>query len=117
MEETTLYRTIPYPLKKADRFLLRLRGLMFRKKPLQEEGIWITPCNSIHMFFMRFSIDAVFLDREQRVIKLIPDLHPWKMTLPVRHAHSVIELPSGSIRRLGIKEAQIIGCTEKEPGV
>ncbi|MGM0754163.1 MAG: DUF192 domain-containing protein [Bacillota bacterium] len=115
LEKNTLCRTIPYPLKKAVHFSARLKGLMFRKRPLEEEGLWIIPCNSIHMFFMNFPIDAVFLDQEQKVIKLVPDLQPWKMTFPVKHAHSVIELPAGSIKRLRIKEEEIIENTGKDP--
>lgn len=115
LEETTLYRTIPFSLKKADRFSSRLKGLMFRKRPLEEEGLWIIPCNSIHMFFMNFPIDVAFLDREQKVIKLVADLQPWKITSPVKQAHSVLELPAGSIKLLGIKEGQIIRNTRKEP--
>lgn len=114
LEETTLYRTIPYPLKKADRFSTRLKGLMFRKRPLQEEGLWIIPCNSVHMFFMSFPIDVVFIDQDQKVIKLVPDLQPWKMTLPVKDAHSAIELPAGSINLLRINEGHIIGSIAKE---
>ena len=104
----TLYRTIPYSIKKADTFIPRLKGLMFRKEPLKEEGLWIVPCNSIHMCFMNFPIDAVFLDQHQRIIKLVRNLKPWQIVTPVKHAHSVLELPSGSIDGLKLVEQQII---------
>ena len=104
----SLFRTIPYQLKRADRFTSRLKGLMFKKIPLQNEGLWLIPCNSIHMFFMKFPIDVVFLDREQKVIKIVQHLKPWKLIPPVKEAYSVIELPSGAIELLGIRENQII---------
>ncbi|WJV30890.1 DUF192 domain-containing protein [Rossellomorea sp. AcN35-11] len=82
IERDTLYRTIPYPLKRADRFSSRWRGLMFRRKPLTEEGLWIIPCNSIHMFFMNFPIDVLFLDHDLKVIKLVPNLQALETDPP-----------------------------------
>ncbi|MGR3765927.1 DUF192 domain-containing protein [Rossellomorea sp. NS-SX7] len=106
--ENTLYRTLPYAIIKADTFAARLKGLMFKKTPLANECLWIIPCNSIHMFFMKFSIDVVFLDDQKRIIKLVTNLKPWNMLMPVKNAHSVLELPSGSINRLKLKPQQII---------
>ncbi|HEY4028027.1 MAG TPA: DUF192 domain-containing protein, partial [Candidatus Dormibacteraeota bacterium] len=48
----------------------RALGLMFRRRLPAGDGMWITPCNGIHMFFMRFAIDAVFLDRRLRVVRV-----------------------------------------------
>ncbi|MCA0987528.1 DUF192 domain-containing protein [Guptibacillus algicola] len=95
--ERMIYRTIPHTIQHADTFATRLRGLMFRKRPLDLEALLITPCNSIHMCFMHFPIDAVFLNKENHVIKLIPNLKPWRFVLPVKDAHSVLELPCGAI--------------------
>jgi uncharacterized protein len=57
--------------------------------------------SSIHMFFMRFPIDAVFLDRELRVVKVVPGLRPWRIAA-ARRARSVLELPAGTCERRGI---------------
>lgn len=54
----------------------------------------LTRTGSIHMFFMRFPIDAVFLDGEKRVIKLVPNLRPWRLAA-ARGAKTVIELAAG----------------------
>ncbi|WP_318503663.1 DUF192 domain-containing protein [Bacillus sp. T3] len=99
---------IPFSLKKANTFLTRLKGLMFRKKPLNEEVLWIIPCNSIHMCFMFFPIDAVFLDKQNRIAHLVENLQPWRLVLPVASAHSVIELPSGTIEKLELKLHQTL---------
>jgi uncharacterized membrane protein (UPF0127 family) len=52
----------------------------------------------IHTFFMRFSIDVLFLDRQLKVLRVIEDLKPWRLSPWVLRAHSVLELPGGSLR-------------------
>ena len=74
----------------------RALGLMFRSRLLPGEGMWIAPCSGIHMFFMRFAIDAVFVDRQHRVVRVCAGLRPWRMVPWVRHAHGVLELPAGA---------------------
>ena len=75
----------------------RTRGLMFRGALPEGEGLDIRPCGSIHMMFMRFPIDAVFYNREQRVTKVARCVRPWiGMALGGKGAHGVIELPAGS---------------------
>jgi uncharacterized protein len=103
-----LAKEIPYSIKTADSFMKRLKGLMFRKNPIENEGLWITPCNSIHMFFMNFPLDIVFLNEQNEVVKLHPGLKPWRMTIPLNSAHSVIELPEGSINKLEINVGDIL---------
>lgn len=94
--------SFPFSIKKADTFASRLKGLMFRKKPLVQEGLWIIPCNSIHMFFMHFPIDAVFLDKQERIVHLVKDLQPWRFVSPIKGAHSVVELPAGTIVQMNL---------------
>lgn len=103
-----IVRTIPYSIQLADSFFTRLKGLMFRKDQLVEEGLWIFPCNSIHMCFMNFSIDAVFLNKEGRIVKKVENLKPWRFVKPIKDAYSVIELPAGAIRKLGLKQGDLI---------
>ncbi|OIU69748.1 DUF192 domain-containing protein [Rossellomorea aquimaris] len=107
-KEDTLYRTLPYSIIVADTFAARFKGLMFRKDPIVNECLLIAPCNSIHMFFMNFSIDAVFLDEQHRIIKLARDLQPWSIVKPVKEARSVLELPPGSIVKLDLMIQQVI---------
>lgn len=81
--------------EEATGFWSRLRGLMGREGLPTGEGLWIDPCNSIHMFFMRFPIDAVFLSKELRVVKVVHAIPPWRVTGLYRDARSVLELPAG----------------------
>ncbi len=86
-------------IKKAETVGSRLLGLMFRKSLAEDEGLHIIPCNGIHMFFMRFPIDVVFLDREERVVKIVENLRPWRIVPIVKGAYSTLELPVGSIQK------------------
>ena len=83
--------------------LLRMRGLLGRSGLPDDEGILLRPASSIHMFFMRFAIDAVFLSRDLTVLKVVSDLGPWRMASR-RRAHSVLELPAGACARRGVRE-------------
>lgn len=107
-------RTIPYKIKIADSFTKRLKGLMFRKDPLVEEGLWITPCNSIHMCFMHFPIDAVFINQTGRIVTMVEDLKPWKFVKPIKEAHSVVELPAGTIKKLSLKQGESINLSKEK---
>lgn len=92
----------------ANNYWRRLKGLLFYKQPITEEALLITPCNSVHMFFMRFPIDVVFLDQSNNVVKTVPNLKPWKIVSPVRTAHSALELPAGTIKQNNICEGDFI---------
>lgn len=82
-------------LAKAESMFARFRGLLGRSGLAPTEALWITPCNSIHMWFMRFPIDVVFLDSHLSVVRVHNDVKPWAMRRGGKHAHSVIELPAG----------------------
>jgi uncharacterized membrane protein (UPF0127 family) len=92
----------------ANNPLTRLRGLLGRKGLEEGCGLWISPCNSIHMLGMRFAIDAVFLSKNMQIVRIVPELGPWRAVWPVSGAHSVVELPSGWCARSGWKEGQIL---------
>jgi uncharacterized membrane protein (UPF0127 family) len=85
----------------ADTSLTRLFGLLSRSGLSAGEGLWIQPSSGVHTFFMRFTIDVVGLDRERKVIKLWPNLVPWRVTSVSTKLRNVIELPGGSIAASG----------------
>lgn len=90
----------------ADNIITRLIGLMFRKKPLAD-GLLLEPCNSIHTFFMRYSLDVVFLNRENRAVKIIRNLKPWRMTWIYFKANKTLELPAGNLPA-SLKEGDLL---------
>lgn len=83
-------------------------GLMFRARLEPGGGMWINPCNGIHMFGMRFAIDAVFLDRELRVTRLVANLGPWRVVPLVWRARSVVELPAGTAAQVGLRVGETL---------
>ena len=58
-------------------FFERARGLIGRKALPPGEGLLILRCNAIHTFFMRFAIDATFLDKDDKVVKVVRNIRPW----------------------------------------
>jgi len=92
------------PLEVAKNFVSRGMGLMFRSRLSENGGLLIHGCNGIHMMFMRFPIDAVFVDKKGKVVKLYRRLPPWVGIVPfVWRADKVAELPAGAIDRHGIR--------------
>ena len=85
----------------AETALTRMRGLLGRRNLPGGEGILLKPASSVHMAFMRFPIDAVFLDRELRVVKVASDLRPWRAA-GSRGAKSVLEIAAGEAERRGV---------------
>jgi uncharacterized membrane protein (UPF0127 family) len=75
----------------------RTVGLLGASSLPSGQGLWIERSPSIHMFFMRFAIDAVFVDADDRVVKVVERLRPWRVVLWARGARDCIELPAGSV--------------------
>lgn len=75
----------------ANTFSKRLIGLIGKSDFSETSTLWFDSCDSVHSFFMKFSIGVVFVDRNLKVKKVIHDLHPWRMTLPVFGAQSAFE--------------------------
>ena len=89
--------TLGNRIRVADTSLTRLFGLLGRSGLDAGEGLWIQPSSGVHTVFMRFPIDVVGLDRERKVVKLWPDLVPYRLTSIQTKISSVIELPAGQI--------------------
>lgn len=85
----------------ADTALARMRGLLGRRELPSGEGILLKPASSIHMAFMRFPIDAVFLDDDFRVVKVTAHLRPWRAAAS-RKANAVLEIAAGEAARRGL---------------
>src|SRR4029079_2687745 len=85
----------------ADSPVTRMRGLLGRDGLEQGEGLLLRPAASIHTFFMRFPIDAVFLDKSLVVVGIEDAIDPWR-TAKQRGAKSVLELPAGESSRRGL---------------
>ena len=88
---------------RADSFFTRFAGLMFRKKLPAATGLFLAPCNSVHMCFMRFSIDVVYLDKEYNIVKVVKNLSPWLGLSMCPKAWAVLEMTAGEAERCGLE--------------
>ena len=87
----------------ADSFLKRLRGLLLSEPLKAGEGLYLTPCNCIHMIGMAYAIDCIFVDSSLKVVALIEAIKPWHLSPEIKPARGVIELLSGTIATTKIK--------------
>ena len=81
----------------AERTFERMKGLLGRASLDPTKGMLIRPCSSIHMWFMRFPIDAAFLDKDLQVLKIHRNLKPWQIALARRGTTSVLEEAAGEL--------------------
>jgi uncharacterized protein len=85
----------------ASHFLARARGLLGHERLQHDEALWIRPCGSVHTFGMRYAIDLVFVDAEQRVLSVKPKIEPLRFAGHVG-ARSTIELLAGTAATVSI---------------
>jgi len=89
-------------------FWSRFRGLMGRRTFPAGSALVLTPCKQVHTFFMRFTIDIVFLDGQGVVIEVLPGMSPWKISPFVGGARSVVELPAGVVESTGTARGHML---------
>lgn len=100
---TSTGTTVAGEVAVADNPYRRFMGLMGKRELKAGAGLYLRPCSSIHMFFMRVSVDAAFLDKDGVVVRIYPSLRPWRVTRVVRKAKSCIELPAGTLATAGVQ--------------
>ena len=84
----------------ADTSAKRRTGLLKHTGLAPGEGLWIVPCEGVHTFFMKFTIDVVFLSKKRVVVKTTPHMGKRRIALTFK-AHSVLELPAGTLDETG----------------
>ena len=100
----------------ADRPLPRMRGLIGRCGLPAGEGLLLSPASAIHTAFMRFPIDALFLDRDLRVLDIVERLRPWRIASKHR-ARAVLELSAGECARRGVEVGDRLELRDRTPAV
>ena len=91
-------------LRPAHTHWSRLRGLLGTRRLEPGEGLWLKPCRQVHTIGMRYAIDVAFLDDTHRVVGVINALAPGKFSPRLATATSVLELPAGTLARVGLSE-------------
>ena len=95
----------------ADSSLRRMWGLLGRRSLASGEGLWIRPSSGVHTVGMAFPIDVVGLDKSNRVLKLWPELPPFRVTSVSWAMFSVIELPAGQIAATSVQVGDQLSIT------
>ncbi len=93
-------------ISNCDSFFKRAMGLMFKTRLDDCDGILLTPCSSIHTFFMKMDIDCFFLSRENKILKIIRRMGPSKLSGFIKGCHSVLEFPSGFAGAQSLSEGE-----------
>jgi len=91
----------------ANNLWSRFKGLLGRVSLNEEQGLLISPCNSIHTMWMRFAIDAVFVDRQGVITSISHDIKPWRLA-GCKKATGVLELPAGMASKLSLAQGQTL---------
>ena len=91
----------------ADTSEKRRVGLLKHERLEPGSGLWITPCESVHTFFMKFPIDLVYLDRHKTVRKVRNAVPAWRVSACLV-AESVLELPAGTAQRTGTRPGDVL---------
>ena len=84
----------------ADTSAKRRMGLLKHAGLAPGEGLWIVPCEGVHTFAMKFPIDVLFLNRQHKILKIRPNMVRSRIALSLL-AHSVLELPAGTLNETG----------------
>jgi uncharacterized membrane protein (UPF0127 family) len=86
----------------ATSFQDRCVGLLGTTTLPVDQGLYLTPCRSVHTFFMRYAIDVIFLDAQHRILSA-RTLAPWRFSSWERRAAGVLELTAGTLARTQTK--------------
>ncbi len=97
----------------AKTFWSRIKGLLGSRPLAEGEGLWLSPCKSIHTFFMGYPIDALFLDKEGRLLHVVT-LKPWRLSRFVWGSVGVLELPAGTLARCETRTGDKITLAPRE---
>jgi uncharacterized membrane protein (UPF0127 family) len=92
----------------------RLIGLLGSSNLEEGSGLWLKPCKGIHTIGMRYSIDVVFMDKANRVQKVILNVLPFRMCPAKGKTHSVMEFPIGTIERCDIRVGDLLECAANQ---
>lgn len=92
----------------ADGLWSRMKGLLGKKRLSKGDGLLLSPCTSVHTFFMKFPIDVIFLDRNNKVIRLYKNLKPNRLTQIHFRAKKAIEFSAGMANKWKLAEGHTL---------
>jgi uncharacterized membrane protein (UPF0127 family) len=96
----------------ADTSAKRRTGLLKHRRLEPGEGLWISPCESVHTFFMKFPIDLVYLDKHRKVRKVRNSVPAWRLSACLL-AESVLELPAGTAQQTDTRPGDMLAFEKR----
>lgn len=112
VENVTRGTTVGDRIRVASSAIDRSVGLLRTPEVRQGEGLWIERSPSIHMFFMRYPIDAVFVSKDGRVTKVAANLKPWRIVAWAPGARDCLELRAGAAAESGTQAGDQLRIVE-----
>jgi uncharacterized membrane protein (UPF0127 family) len=106
--------TLAERLDMAVGFWGRLKGLIGTTSLPEGYALMLSPCNSIHTFFMKYGIDVIFIDRNNRVVKILHSVSPNRIGPVAPGAKAAIELKAGSCNKTGTRTGDRLKITAAE---
>ena len=103
VRNVTRETSIGEAVETAESSAQRRTGLLKHERLEEGSGLWIIPCEAVHTFFMKFALDLIYIDRKHVVKAVARNVKPWRFSACFP-AHSVIELPMGTIDRTGTQK-------------
>ena len=91
-----------------------MKGLLGTKELAEGNALLIPDCRQVHTFFMQYPIDVIFLDSKNKIIR-IQTLAPWKISLWLRKAKKVIEVPAGFSKKNKLKIGDTLEVKKNDP--
>ncbi len=99
-------------VKKTSNFIQRCLGLMFSQDMYGFDGLLLYPCKSIHTFFMFYPIDVVFLNGDMKIVGILRNMKPWRITKIYFNAQQVLELKGGTLPdNISLEDTLEVICT------
>lgn len=113
MVNVTRGTTIGRHIDSAASFWARAQGFIGRADLPADHALVLHPCNGVHALFLTFPLDVIYLDRDDRVLRVFR-LRPWHIGPIVWRSRTVIELPTGTAARTGTVVGDLIVWREPD---
>ena len=111
---TTRQIIIADQVKHAANPIARMKGLLGTKSLPDGHALWLRPCNSVHTIGMAYAIDVIFLDKNNKIVKVVSRLKPMRLCWAPFAARSVLELPDGIVEKYAITVGDSVDISERE---
>jgi uncharacterized membrane protein (UPF0127 family) len=117
IENAATGRLVAGNVRVASTCLARTIGLLGERSLPSEQGLLLIPCASVHTFGMQFAIDILFLDRQNRVLRVFPSVGPCRVRIGPRGTRSALELSAGATSDAGVAVGDCLAVIPAESGL